>query len=555
MQKVKFFVLGMAALALTFGLVLAGCESSSDGYSASATGPYRGVQFDLNGGGGTPPPTISGVKYGEAITLPGQGDMIAPEGTTFQGWYCEHPWPAGTTYRAGDPVTITSNYVDWVFEARWKANPMVMFDLGEAGGTPPQSMTVEYGTTITLPVVPAPEGKIFRVWYRSDLYGSDQKYSFSAGESVTIYTDCTFEARWTNKKYFREGIYISLISFAGDAALLKSSSYGTDDFVFLDSSGKSSLSSILTNSYRKASESGTALFYGVHKALVNLKANEGEFPTDISSVNMITFTDGLDNASFGASNRDPIEDKTGVTNDAYATYVHGEIENRKINEKPVTAYSVGVKGSDVEDVAQFTTNLNSIASTPTNVKQITDFGELEGVFSGIAEGLTFATHFSMTTTQNNPGTIVRMTFDVTGTTSADAAASLKYIEGTLAYSGGVWTLTNVTYGGGVKSDTSSGGTIIGTVSGSNVSFLFRNIANHDDAATTVQQWTKPSAGSTTWQRNSEYSASGSTSTSTVLVQLVLDASTSLNDTQIGQIRSAVTRFIDNLYDRVSGGNN
>jgi hypothetical protein len=160
----------------------------------------------------------------------------------------------------------------------------------------------------------------------------------------------------------------------------------------------------------------------------------------------------------------------------------------------------------------------------------------------------------MTTTQNNPGTIVRMTFDVTGTSSADAAASTKYLEGALAYPGEACTLTNVTYGGGITSDTASGATIVGTSSSvNNVSFLFRNIKGYDRAAATVQQWTKASAGSTTWQRNSEYSASGSTSTSPVLIQLVLDASTSLENDQITQIRTAVNNFITTLYNRVSGG--
>jgi hypothetical protein len=157
----------------------------------------------------------------------------------------------------------------------------------------------------------------------------------------------------------------------------------------------------------------------------------------------------------------------------------------------------------------------------------------------------------MTTTQNDPGTIVRMTFDVTGTSPADAAASSKYLEGTLAYSGGAWTLANVTYGGGITSDAASGATIPGTVTGSNVSFLFRNIKGYDTKTATVQQWTK-SAGSSAWQRNSEYSVSGSTTISPVLIQLALDASTSLNDSQILQIRTAVNNFINTLYNRVTG---
>jgi hypothetical protein len=100
-------------------------------------------------------------------------------------------------------------------------------------------------------------------------------------------------------------------------------------------------------------------------------------------------------------------------------------------------------------------------------------------------------------------------------------------------------------------DSSSGTSITGTVNGSNIEFLFRNIEGYDAANDTVQQWTKPPEGSTSWQRNSEYDVAGSTTTSTVFVQLILDASTSLEDSQITQIRNAVDQFIEILYDRVN----
>jgi hypothetical protein len=511
-------------------------------------GPFT-VEFKLNGGGGTPPESII-VEKGKSIILPGQGNMIAPGGSTFQGWYSVYPYPMGTGFKAGESATIIDNVGTWTYTAIWRANSNINFDLGEVSGTPPASMIVEYGKTITLPEVIAPEGRIFNGW-RTDVsidVDGVSKYYFSVGESITIYQNYTFTARWANKKYAREGIYVSLISFAGNATLLKYSN-SDNDFIFLDSNGKSSLSSILNYSYSKAAAPGTALFYGVHKGLANLTANEGEFLTDISSVNLITFTDGLDNGSFGASTTDPIEGKKEIISGAYATYVHDEIGSRKINGKPITAYSVGVKGSDVTDDTQFAANLGNVASQG-NVHEITNFNELETVFTDIAETLTFASHFSMTSTGNDPGTIVRMTFDAT----ANAEASSKYLEGTLGYSDGVWTLANVAYGEGITSDAQSGATIIGTVSDSNVRFLFRNISGYDPVTATVQQWTK-SAGSSVWQINSEYGASGSTSTSPVLIQLVLDASTSLNDTQIGQIRSAVTRFIDALYSRVTGGGN
>jgi hypothetical protein len=506
------------------------------------------VAFSLGGAEGTPPETMF-VTYRTAITLPEA--PAAPEDKTFQCWKSSNGILSGNTtereFSAGDSVIITpweSDLTEITFTAQWRNKLTVTFSLGSVSGIPPQSMSVGYGTAVTLPFIEEPEGKIFQKWRRSN-----NNTEYSAGDSVTIYDDLTFTALWIDKKYSQEGIYISLISFAGSANILG------NDFVFLSSTGKTTLSSTLNSSYSKASAAGTALFYGVHRGLANLTANLVEFPKEISSINLITFTDGLDNGSFGASNNNPIEGKSGVTSVDYAAYVHDEIGSRKINGTPVTAYSVGVKGSDVEDEEQFVKNLTNIASGSDKVKQLTEMSELEAAFSEIAEGLSFSSHFSMTTTQNDPGTIVRMTFDVAGTSSADAAASTRYIEGTLAYPGGLWTLTDIVYGSGITSDTVAGGSITGTVSGSNVSFLFKNIKGNElTGGATVQQWTKASAASV-WQRNSEYSSSGSTSTSTVLIQLTLDASTSLSDSNITQIRSAVNRFISGLYDRISGGGN
>jgi Mg-chelatase subunit ChlD len=62
-------------------------------------------------------------------------------------------------------------------------------------------------------------------------------------------------------------------------------------------------------------------------------------------------------------------------------------------------------------------------------------------------------------------------------------------------------------------------------------------------------------GATNWQVNSEYSIGGSTSVHvekrSALIYLVLDASNSLNPTQIGTIRNAAIDFINLLYDRLN----
>jgi hypothetical protein len=315
------------------------------------------------------------------------------------------------------------------------------------------------------------------------------------------------------------------------------------------------------SNYVIASQSGTALFYAVHKALANLKSNESRYPANLDSVNMITFTDGLDNGSFMASNTAPIENQSGLASDAYATYVQTQITSRQINGKPITAFSAGVMGSDVSDTGKFNSNLAGIAS-PGNSSTLTNFAEVQTQFENIANGLNIthiATTFTMVTPGYDPGEIVRMTFDVTGGNPTDAAASAKYIQGTMRYSGGTYSLSDITYAGGLGS-AEGAGPINGTVNGTEINFVFTNVTGYTDATerTLVKQWHKSSEASA-WQINSEYAVGGAVYETeehrSSVIYFVLDASTSLSTDQIDQIRKAAIAFIDSLYSQLSGTGN
>jgi tetratricopeptide (TPR) repeat protein len=356
-------------------------------------------------------------------------------------------------------------------------------------------------------------------------------------------------ASWNLSK--QQGTYVGLISFAGDAIDLNNNSV-----VYLDAAGSDTLLNKMNSQYVKETKSGTALFYAVHKALANLTANEKNIPKDVYSINILTFTDGLDNGSFGASNNKPIEGMKSVASNDYAAYVKEQIGSRTINGKPITAYSIGVRGSDVQDEAKFNENLTNIASNSANVNALTDFNQLQAVFDKIANELDVShssTAFAMITTMNDPGTIVRMTFDVSGSTSADADTSKRYIDGTLAYENDRWTLANVQYSPGIESG--SGTAIPGTVSGSEITFTFSDITGYNPDKDTAKQWFK-APGSTSWQINSEYSSGGATATvvekRTSLIYLVLDRSSSLSDDQVTVIRNAVSQFIKVLYNRSNG---
>jgi hypothetical protein len=362
----------------------------------------------------------------------------------------------------------------------------------------------------------------------------------------------TVSAQWSGGGALQEGVYIGLISFAGTATDLTGGSP-----IFLDYSGKENLISKLTSDYNIASQSGTALFYGVHQAFANL-TEWGTYPSKLDSVNVITFTDGLDNSSTGQSAATPIESRTFDREDEYAAYVQGEITYRVIGDKSITAYSVGVRGDDVTDPAKFTSTLESIASTGKSTV-LDNFGALENTFEDIADSLQVVhtnTTFNMTTTLLPSDTKVRMTFDVTDMNPQNAESSQKYIEGTITRTGTglgmTYSFGSIEYSNGIGSSQGAG-PITGTINGSEVTFAFTGVTGYDSQTDEAKQWLM-SPGSNSWQINSEYNAGGATDVQiekrSSIIYLVLDASKSLNTTQIEQIKSAAQQFITSLYDQL-----
>jgi len=356
----------------------------------------------------------------------------------------------------------------------------------------------------------------------------------------------------------KDGIYLGIIKFAGNAEAINlndndyyspdKTSSNSDSPVLLDSSSSSRINSRLNNDYRIASQAGTAIYYAVHKALANLKSSESRLPNNPDSVYLITFTDGLDNASSGQSLDYPIENKSFDTTPDYVTYVKNEIANRKINGKGITAYSIGVKGNDVSDDAGFTTSLQNIAS-PGKSKELINFSDVNSTFDEIADGLIQGSNFILTTTLLDSGTKVRMTFDIDkpNPTSADAVSSAKYIEGTVTRSGTNYTFTNITYSEGISSDEGIG-PITGTRSGTTVKFLFKNITgyNYSTDRNKTKQWLWNS-NTLLWQINSEYAAEKADFGNTV-IYLVLDCSTSMSWDNIDKIRTSVNSFINKIYN-------
>jgi HSP20 family molecular chaperone IbpA len=361
-----------------------------------------------------------------------------------------------------------------------------------------------------------------------------------------------------NNNTLKEGAYIGIMSFAGNVNELTGKVP-----VYLDPAGKTSLLNQLDSSYKISPQVGTALFYAEHKALAN-SSSMTQFPPDLSSINIINFSDGLDTGSTGFSALTPIEGKTFESETNYLSYLREQIATRLIAGRPITAYSVGVKGNDVVDSAKFESDLAQIAS-PEKSYMLADFSAVQPIFQEIADSLQVTrsnTTFTVKTPLLQSGTKVRMTFDVPGNRedlmlSSSCEGSTKYIEGTITRTGTgenmVYTLGDIKYAR-INSEQGSG-PITGTRNGSEVDFAFTNLTGDYDPYTDlalVKQWLIKDPGEKVWSINSEYYVDGAINISSLkrstIIWLILDSSQSLNETQIGQIRSSAKDFINSLYD-------
>jgi len=342
------------------------------------------------------------------------------------------------------------------------------------------------------------------------------------------------------------GVYVGIVSF-GD---------GVEDLsggapIFLDAAGLTRVNGLLDNGYKRTSRNGTLLFYGVHRALASLSANAGKYPQNLNGVYLVTFTDGLDAGSNSLA-LSPMEnldfsDKLDID---YQAYLKGQIANRPVAGRAITAYSAGVRGSDVQDIALFRSSLSSLASGASNFYELSNFSQLNSKFDEIAQNLTITTAnttFELRTPSFSIGTKIRMTFDnVSG-----AASSSRYVEGTVAVGPSrTYALTNIVYGG-TSSD--NGSQIAGVMNGTEVIYTFSNFTGYNAATDKqVKQWTQRN-GSAIWQVNSEYEAANSTITTvehrSAVVYIALDASRSLSDSDVIAVRAAMKQFVQTLYER------
>ncbi len=290
-------------------------------------------------------------------------------------------------------------------------------------------------------------------------------------------------------------------------------------------------------------KNGTLLYYSVDEAINTLQRTA--FPDDLYNVAVVTFTDGLDQGSM-------MLNSLYATDDEYLSALNTRIKNETVSGQEITAYSIGIRSSDISDIDKFSLNLQMIASSPENATEVTNMSEVSARFKEIAEQLS-KTNYLQTISLGMPGqangTRVRFTFD----NVTNANMSQLYIEGVFNLT--TKSLENVVY----KGMTSTSGTSVkGSVDGISVSFTFEGVATDSKqliSRTYINEWTYINS-TASWQINSEFDKYEESEIVKVkksaAIMLVLDNSSSLG-TQFVSVQNNAKSFIATLLNSVTEG--
>ena len=346
-------------------------------------------------------------------------------------------------------------------------------------------------------------------------------------------------------------------------------------------------------------QNGTILYHAVNTGLNSLAA--AKIPENLINVSVVTFTDGLDQGSYVLSD-------SYNSGSEYLAAVNSRINNELIGGTNISAYSIGVRGSDVSDIEGFRNNLKKLSSDPVNnVFEVNNMSEASEKFAQIAQQLYNQSTFYNVTLRlpaQEPNTKIRFTFD-----NVNAAENSQiYIEGTYIRTNGKGQLTDIRYVGlecmsgvavtassegifdvfsfrnltdlnGVQMTTDyvkqwiwivsaekwqynseftpAGNTAIARSEGIFDVFAFKNLTDLDGnqiVTNYVKQWSLiPS--SMQWQYNSEFTPSGNTEIvdeyKSAMIMLVLDCSSSLGN-DFANMKTAVNQFIETLSGNYNG---
>ena len=347
-----------------------------------------------------------------------------------------------------------------------------------------------------------------------------------------------------------EGIYLGIIGFNDDLT--------KKPIKRLTDANKSEFKSFI-NSLTQLNL--TALYWADYSALEMMESFTISPDLQLKKVALVTFTDGLDNQSLSSDDFNPGPYDTHAE---YLDAIHSMImDEAGIHGVPVTAYSIGLKGSDVTDEAKFENTLEKLATEETGdekfVFQVTDMNEVGQHFADIAASL-----YSVSTTINvgvyipggyDNGQVIRYTFD----NVSAATNSNLYIEATYHRSGTSRTLENIQYEGFIP----GASTISSSATGphNELYFQFNDLkysngdpVSQSEIISKSRLWKQTSSGA--WDGETEMNMAElppiiDEDKSSALIMLVLDSTTSLGS-DFSRMQNEAKNFVEILVNGGSG---
>lgn len=284
---------------------------------------------------------------------------------------------------------------------------------------------------------------------------------------------------------------------------------------------------------------GTILYYAVDSALNVVE--DANIKTRLSSINFISFTDGLDQGSIMLNSE-------YSSSNSYLLDISKRIKEARVMGIPVNAYAIGLRGKDVTDIDMFKRNLVSLASSEDKAFEVKNVSELRSRLQEIANkiiSVNIRQSVSVKIPGIDNGTIIRFTFD-----GDDAEKSQLYIDGTLNLSD--YSLHNVSYHG-IKARSST--IVQGTQDGIFLTFTFTGMRREDETGVLntnniKQFYRQPS--SSLWLVNSEFTPTNNikrnVSYAGTFIMLVLDCSSSLGS-DFSKMQTYAREFVNMVAEK------
>ena len=351
---------------------------------------------------------------------------------------------------------------------------------------------------------------------------------------LTTFTSCR-KPKAEDNTPAKEGLYLGIVGF--------NSELYTMPLGLLNQDTKHNFNDFVTG---LTMQNGTILYHAVNTGINSLA--KAKIPENLINVSVVTFTDGLDQGSYVLSENNY---NTGAE---YLTAVNHRINNEIIGGTNISAYSIGVRGSDVNDIESFRNNLNKLSSDPAhNVFEVSNMSEASEKFAQIAQQLYNQSTFYNVTLKlpaQEPNTKIRFTFDNVN----NADDSQCYIEGIYIRNNGKGQLKDIQY---VGLESMTGITVTASSEGIFDVFSFQNLTDMEGnqmSTDYVKEWNWLES-SAQWQYNSEFTPSGNTEVvneyKSAMIMLVLDCSSSLGN-DFTNMKTAANGFIETLSGNYSG---